>query len=95
MNASGDAPSRSHTEPSDPPARRAVSLPGRGLIGLARLYQAMLSPLIGRQCRFYPTCSNYFIQAVEKRGAVVGTLKGLWRICRCNPFCKGGYDPVE
>ncbi len=84
---------RSHNlPPHDGPAVGPV---GRGLIVLVRLYQAALSPLIGRQCRFQPTCSNYFIEAVEKRGALVGTLKGLWRICRCNPFCKGGYDPVE
>ncbi len=72
-----------------------VSPPGRALIAFVRLYQAALSPLIGRQCRFQPTCSTYFIEAVEKRGALVGTLKGLWRICRCNPLCKGGYDPVD
>ena len=72
-----------------------VSLPGRAIIALVRIYQAVGSPLIGRQCRFQPTCSSYFIRAVETRGAVVGTLKGLWRICRCNPFARGGYDPVE
>ena len=84
-------------EPSDSPGpeRPAVSLPGRALIALVRLYQGSLSPLIGRQCRFQPTCSNYFIEAVEKRGAMVGSLKGIWRICRCNPLSKGGYDPVE
>jgi len=86
-----------HDEPNDllGPERPAVSLPGRVLIAFVRLYQGCLSPLIGRQCRFQPTCSTYFIEAVEKRGALVGALKGLWRICRCNPLCKGGYDPVE
>jgi len=58
-----------------------------------RLYQLTLSPIVGRQCRFQPTCSNYMILAVEKYGAVRGTLKGLWRIVRCNPFCRGGWDP--
>ncbi len=72
-----------------------VRLPGLLLIGLVRLYQLTLSPLIGRQCRFYPTCSNYFIEAVKKYGAIRGALKGVWRICRCNPFCRGGYDPVK
>ena len=86
-------PRHPHNLPShDPPAVGPV---GRALIVLVRLYQVALSPLIGRQCRFQPTCSAYFIEAVEKRGALVGTLKGLWRICRCNPLCKGGYDPVE
>ena len=67
----------------------------RGLVLLARLYQIGLSPLIGGQCRFVPTCSSYFVEAVQKRGAVRGTLMGLWRIIRCNPFSRGGYDPVE
>ena len=68
---------------------------GRVLILLARVYQSTLSRYLGRQCRFHPSCSVYFIQAVEARGALVGTLKGVWRILRCNPFTSGGYDPVE
>ena len=71
---------------------RVVSI---GLIGLIRVYQATLSPLLGRQCRFVPTCSEYFIEAVRTRGAIRGMLKGLWRICRCHPFSRGGYDPVD
>ncbi|HUY32253.1 MAG TPA: membrane protein insertion efficiency factor YidD [Pirellulales bacterium] len=70
-----------------------IRLPGRLLIGLVRVYQWTLSPLIGRQCRFTPTCSNYFIGAVQKYGAVRGTLRGVWRICRCHPFHPGGHDP--
>jgi len=68
-------------------------LPSLMLIGFVRVYQWILSPIFGRQCRFQPTCSHYFIGAVEKYGAVRGSLKGAWRICRCNPFCRGGYDP--
>lgn len=67
----------------------------RALIALARLYQATLSRWLGGQCRFSPTCSNYFIEAVWKKGAIRGLFMGLWRICRCHPFSKGGYDPVE
>jgi len=63
------------------------------LIGCVRLYQIFLSPIFGRQCRFQPTCSHYYIGAVQKYGPVRGSLKGLWRICRCNPFCQGGVDP--
>ncbi len=63
------------------------------LIGCVRLYQIFLSPIFGRQCRFQPTCSHYYIGAVQKYGPVRGSLKGLWRICRCNPFCQGGFDP--
>ena len=73
--------------------RFIVRLPGLFLIGLVRVYQWTLSPIIGRQCRFQPTCSHYFIGAVEKYGAIRGSLKGIWRICRCNPFCRGGDDP--
>jgi len=66
---------------------------GKFIIACVRVYQWTLSPIFGRQCRFQPTCSHYMIGAVEKYGAVRGTLKGLWRILRCHPFCRGGYDP--
>lgn len=68
-------------------------LPGRGLIFGVRLYQIFVSPIFGRFCRFQPTCSNYFIGAVQKYGAVRGSLKGVARICRCHPFHPGGFDP--
>lgn len=73
--------------------RAMVRLPSRLLIAMVRVYQFLLSPIVGRRCRFYPTCSAYFIQAVEKYGAIRGSLKGIWRICRCNPWTPGGYDP--
>ena len=73
--------------------RAMVRLPSRLLIVMVRVYQFLLSPIVGRQCRFHPTCSTYFIQAVEKHGAIRGSLKGFWRICRCNPWTPGGYDP--
>jgi putative membrane protein insertion efficiency factor len=73
--------------------RALFHLPGWGLIALVRLYQFFLSPIVGRQCRFEPSCSNYFIQAVRKYGAVCGCLKGVWRIIRCNPWNPGGHDP--
>jgi uncharacterized protein len=74
--------------------RLAASLPGRGLILMVRLYQVTLSPIVGRHCRYMPTCSEYFIEAVRKYGAFGGAAKGLWRICRCHPFGRGGYDPL-
>ena len=74
---------------------RLRRLPADGLIALARAYQVTLSPWLGRQCRFTPTCSNYFIQAVRAHGALRGGAKGLWRLLRCHPFAQGGYDPVE
>ncbi len=70
-----------------------VQLPAWTLILLVRMYQWTLSPIVGRQCRFHPTCSNYFIGAVQKYGAIRGTAKGIWRICRCHPWNPGGYDP--
>ena len=73
--------------------REITRLPARAVIAFVRLYQLTLSPLVGRQCRFQPTCSHYMIGAVEKYGVLRGVPLGLWRILRCNPLCKGGYDP--
>lgn len=66
----------------------------RILIAMVRFYQIVLSPLKFPTCRFYPTCSDYFIQAVRIHGAFKGFFLGVWRILRCNPLVKGGYDPV-
>lgn len=63
------------------------------MIFLVRCYQYTLSPIVGQQCRFQPTCSNYFIQAVRKYGPISGSVRGIWRILRCNPFCRSGFDP--
>jgi hypothetical protein len=68
-------------------------LPAMLLIGLVRVYQWTLSPLVGRQCRFEPSCSAYFILAVRKYGALRGAFKGVLRVGRCHPFHPGGYDP--
>jgi len=70
-----------------------VRLPGWILIGIVRLYQIFLSPFLGANCRFTPSCSAYFIEAVKKYGAVRGSFKGAWRILRCNPWNPGGEDP--
>jgi len=68
---------------------------GRFFINLIKFYRKYISPLKGRQtCRFYPTCSQYAIEAIEKYGPLKGSLLAMWRILRCNPFCEGGYDPV-
>ncbi|NOZ60092.1 MAG: membrane protein insertion efficiency factor YidD [Calditrichaeota bacterium] len=62
---------------------------------LIRFYQKAISPFFLPSCRFYPTCSQYSFQAIQKHGAIKGLLMAIWRILRCNPFNKGGYDPVK
>jgi putative membrane protein insertion efficiency factor len=63
------------------------------LIAVVRSYQALLRPLLPSVCRFHPSCSEYFILAVRQYGPVKGAYKGIWRICRCNPWTHGGFDP--
>ncbi len=70
------------------------SLAGAILMLLVRAYQVGLSPLLLGACKFCPSCSDYFIEAVRRHGPIRGLWLGLWRICRCHPFCAGGYDPV-
>jgi putative membrane protein insertion efficiency factor len=73
--------------------RRLWQLPRHVLVGLVRVYQRTLSPLLGPRCRFEPSCSEYFILAVQKYGAIRGAIRGAGRICRCHPFHPGGWDP--
>ena len=64
------------------------------IIFLIKIYQKTLSPFIGRNCRYTPSCSEYTIEAINEYGTIKGMIMGFARICRCNPFSKGGYDPV-
>ena len=66
----------------------------RAILFLIRVYRRYISPLFPPCCRFYPTCSTYAMQAVEKYGALKGGWLAVKRILRCNPFNDGGYDPV-
>jgi putative membrane protein insertion efficiency factor len=68
--------------------------PRRVVMALVRGYQLALSPWLGNQCRFEPTCSAYTMQALERHGALAGSYLGLARIARCQPWCQGGCDPV-
>lgn len=67
-------------------------------INLINFYQKNISVWLESKnikCKYYPTCSEYAKQAIEKYGAFKGSIKGIWRILRCNPFSKGGYDPLK
>jgi hypothetical protein len=66
----------------------------RVLIAVIRVYQYILSPMLGQRCKYYPSCSNYAIGALREHGVLRGTGMAGWRLLRCNPFSHGGYDPV-
>ncbi len=71
------------------------NLPRIPLLALIRLYQKVVSPTLPEgTCRFYPSCSHYGYQAIYKYGVIKGSLMTAWRILRCNPFNRGGFDPV-
>ena len=71
-----------------------TSWPQAALVGAVRAYRFALSPWLGSACRFEPTCSAYALDALEKHGAVVGTMLTVGRVARCHPWCAGGHDPV-
>jgi putative membrane protein insertion efficiency factor len=74
--------------------RFIVKLPANFLILLIKIYQYTLSPFIGRNCRYTPTCSNYGIEAIRKYGAIKGGWLTIKRVASCNPWGGSGYDPV-
>jgi len=65
------------------------------LILIIKFYQKIVSPFFGQRCRFYPSCSNYAIDAIQNHGSLKGFWLSLKRICSCHPFNEGGYDPVK
>ena len=65
------------------------------MVGLIKFYRKQISPMSPPKCKYIPTCSQYAIEAIEKYGVIKGGFKALWRILRCNPFSRGGYDPVK
>jgi len=71
-----------------------VSALARLLLAAVRGYQRTLAWIVPVECRFFPSCSCYFADAVKEHGALRGGALGLWRVLRCQPLCKGGYDPV-
>jgi len=66
----------------------------RILIYIVKAYQLVLSPFFGQQCRFYPTCSQYAVEALQKHGAITGSYYTVHRLLRCHPWCDGGHDPI-
>ncbi len=73
--------------------QQILSIPAAIAILFVRCYQVLLSPMLGRTCRFHPSCSQYYILAVRKYGLCVGSWRGIRRISRCHPWNPGGYDP--
>ena len=71
-----------------------LRIPVKIMVATIRLYQICVSPWMPPACRFTPTCSDYAIQAFKKHGFIKGIGLTIWRLCRCQPFCKGGFDPV-
>ena len=72
-----------------------MNLLRRVVVAPIRLYQAVVSPAIGQRCRYYPSCSEYAVQAISRFGILRGLVLAVWRLLRCNPFSNGGLDPVE
>lgn len=73
---------------------RIVNVPRYALMGLIRLYQLTVSPILGPTCKYYPSCSHYGLEAVKRHGALRGTVLTGWRVLRCNPWSNGGVDEV-
>lgn len=74
---------------------RVVGAPVRAMVlVLLKAYRVLIAPLLGQRCRFYPSCSAYAMEAVDRHGAAKGLLLAAWRVARCSPFSAGGPDPV-
>ncbi|HEX3977154.1 MAG TPA: membrane protein insertion efficiency factor YidD [Solirubrobacteraceae bacterium] len=67
----------------------------RVVVAPIRAYQLLLSPVVGQRCKYYPSCSEYAAQAVQRYGILRGLVLAGWRLLRCNPWSRGGFDPVE
>jgi len=72
-----------------------MSAPRSLVVVVLRFYQRWISPAFGERCRYYPSCSEYAVQAVQRFGIVRGLLLATWRLLRCNPWSRGGFDPVD
>ena len=82
---------KTHHTPKNPPYYNILAW---AMLGVIHAYRLVLSPYMGKQCKFQPTCSEYGLDAIRTHGAIKGGLLTLWRIVRCNPWAKGGYEPI-
>jgi putative membrane protein insertion efficiency factor len=76
------------------PATLAAVGPRLALVAILRIYQLVLSPLLGQRCKYYPSCSEYAVRALRRWGAARGTALAVWRVLRCNPWSRGGVDHI-
>lgn len=74
--------------------RAIVAAPRLAMVGVIKVYQWTISPLLGPRCKYYPSCSNYGLEALRRHGAAKGFVLGAWRVLRCNPWSHGGVDDV-
>jgi uncharacterized protein len=88
------APARAARRSSSRAAQSGRNAMQTVLIALLRFYKLAVSPFLGSRCRFYPSCSDYAREAIQYHGAARGTYLAARRLCRCHPFCAGGFDPV-
>ena len=72
-----------------------MTWPRRLAVAPIRLYQRLISPALPPRCRYEPSCSHYAVQAVERYGILLGLILASWRVLRCNPWSRGGFDPVD
>ncbi|MDD3618882.1 MAG: membrane protein insertion efficiency factor YidD [Desulfobulbaceae bacterium] len=86
---------RTGSEPAREAAVPATGRPALFCVVFLRWYKQYISPFLPPSCRFTPTCSQYAIDAVQKHGVMRGLLLAVWRLLRCHPFARGGYDPVK
>ncbi|NYI39948.1 membrane protein insertion efficiency factor YidD [Demequina lutea] len=75
-------------------ARGVFRIPQYAVMALIKVYQLVVSPLLGPTCKYYPSCSHYGLEAVRRHGAIKGTVMAGWRVLRCNPWSNGGVDEV-